>query len=79
MQRPSCLEFHLEPRALDVRERHPVDFPSFFEKYQAFVHTGEPSCEGGLPVDRLGGHELGHPALEPPVVRLVPERAIQPR
>src|SRR5262245_46746041 len=52
--------------------------PSLFQEHGAVVDRRDPSRERALPVDWLGRDDLGQPSREPPVIRLVPEWAVQP-
>ena len=73
-------EFHLQLPALDPRERHAVRPSAFFEQHR---RRPRPRRSGPrTPTGRSTGsrrHDLRQPAREPPVVRFVPQRPIEPR
>src|SRR5688572_20567859 len=71
-------EFHLEPAALDLRERHPVGPASLFEPYDAVLHASETSRKRRLAVYRLARHHFGEPSCEPAVVGRMPQRPVEP-
>ncbi|HEX2458065.1 MAG TPA: hypothetical protein VHI99_30500 [Vicinamibacterales bacterium] len=72
----SELDCELSP--FDASERHPVRLPAFLEQDLAVFNAGDSSGERRLAVERLARHELGQSAHKPPVVRLVPERSVEP-
>ena len=69
----------LRAGAADSREGHPMRPPAFGQEHVPLFHAGQPAREMRLAVHRLARHDLRQPADEPAIVRLVPQRPIQPR
>src|SRR5690348_16604192 len=67
-------KLHHRLSAFDQVERHAVRAAPFLEQHLAGLESGNPSRKRRLPVQRLDGDQLGKPAAEPPIVRLVTQR-----
>lgn len=56
-----------------------MDLAALFKEDRSVVQPREPAGKRRLAVDRFRGHDLRQPTGEPPIIRLVPERPIEPR
>src|SRR4029450_13655796 len=70
-------KFHHQLPALDPRQRNAVRLAPFLEEYRAPLDSGDPARKRRLAVDRLYRHNLGQPAGEPAVVRLMAKRPVE--
>ena len=74
---PDLLEFHVQSRAPNRRQRHPMRASTLHQEDRSVFHAGQPAREVRLAVDRRRRHDLRQPSDEPSIVLFVPQRAIQ--
>ena len=72
-------EFDRQMPALDLRNGHLVTLASLFQDQIALFDGQDASGERRLASDRSGRDHFGQTARKTPIIRLVPERPIQPR
>jgi hypothetical protein len=72
-------EFDRQMPALDLRDGHPMPPATLFKDHLALIDRQDASGERRLAAYRSGRDHLGQTARKAPIIRLVPERAIQPR
>ena len=72
-------EFDRQMPALDLRNGHLVTLASLFQDHIALFDGQDASGERRLTSDWNGRDHFGQTARKTPIIRLVPERSIQPR